>query len=465
MIYIGETNNKTTKFLLSPLNYLQLFNKLKSILSADELLLFAKPQVFSDTTSWETSIEKQGIITSQDALDEAQKDALADYFDNYQNSILSKLKVMPDMQKVAEHLFKVPNTNNIKALISGDQVFPVLTNWACLESNVTSTADALTMFKSRPRVTSDLVILSIKYHTGAIADNKTFYISYLNKSSTEKTNNDGEYNRGRCKIGSELIVYEEVNGMPTSYHNFIIEKGADYNIVFPLLANVVVQVKDQHNKPLAQFEIITITNDVITNFTTDKDGFINLGGLRVDDNVEMKTTIENTAIRNYTVKDEDNKFLFIVEQQYFTESTIKIVNENNEIQKGYELMVEYKGNNQKYISNEEGEIFLEKLLENEVLKVINPKNIENKNVFTINEAATNNEFLFQLIDLPERMIVFKLIDKSKKSIANIPVEFTFKGGKHNAITNEEGICLLPQGSFVNKEKVRVFLDIPKKVKK
>ncbi|HMD01143.1 MAG TPA: hypothetical protein VKH37_13365, partial [Ferruginibacter sp.] len=374
--------------------------------------------------------------------------------------ITAKLSGIKELQNVATHIFTVPESSDIKAVNQNDEWTPVLVQWGCTSNTVTSNIDPLSTLLFRPRNTTDLVSINVLYTNGEVAADKQFYIDYNGRQSKEKTNSDGIYHRGRCKIGTSLDAFEIVNNERAYVHHFTVTKGGTYQAIFPFLTSANVTVVDQKNIPLPNAKILVTVNDVETEYTVNEAGMIRLENLEAGKDVLIKDA-EGGSGKQYAVAKDNNEFVFQVVLHQYAPVTITVVDHQNIPQANYSMVVEQGGATKEYMTDENGTIRLSKVMVESMVKassVAPPQNVMSWQV-----AEKDNNFIYMLG--PAKEVRVRLVDRKDKPMPGIKIDFTYNGKTQTMTTNESGVCILPHSSFVDKEKVKVFIHMPKKEKK
>jgi len=462
MLYISETKNKSVNFLLHPLNYTQFYHKLKTVLDDQEIQIFAKPDVNPDTTSWLADVKGPGKVVDFEQLPSEEKDNMADHLEQFKDRIVAKLSGIKELAPAVKHLFTVPDANDIKAVQQNDVWFPVLIQWACTSNNVTSNIDPLSTLLFRPRNNTDFVSINFMYTNGDIAAGKEFYIEYNGRESREKTNAEGVYNRGRCKLGSTLLVYDKLNNDRVYIHDFNVAKGARYLVNFPLLTGATVTVIDQNKRPLPGERILLTTNGEEVEYSTNEAGMLILDNLEVGKELLIRDGSNTADARKYMINREGNELVFQVNRNQFAPAKITVINSRNENEAGHELLVEIDGVQGEYMTNAGGEIGLGKLRVDSQVKVTNKSDSTNTAVYTVAEG--DNDFIFKLV--PSKEVKVRLVDGKNRVMPGIKVDFTYNGATQSLVTNDAGVCVMPHSSFIDREKVKVFIHMPsRKVKK
>lgn len=460
MKYISETRNKDINFLIQSMNYTQLHNKLGTILSKEEIRLLAKPDISPDTTAWFAEAGTGAKIVDHSNLTDAQKDELADIIEQLREQILFKLNNNKDFSQIAKVLFSLPQENDIKCIIEENKIVPVFTQWACNSNLVRSSIDPLSTLLGRPRVNTDDVTIRFNYHTGEPAINKTVYFFYNEKESEETTGDEGLYHRGRCRIGSSFTVYCVSDGKKKYQQHFTVVKGGEYRAVFPLLTSATVKIIDQHEAILVGETIYTIQENGTCTYVSDENGIVILENIIVGVVLVLKDTSSNPIIQQQIPERNGNEFIFKLERKYTGQCRIRVVNEMDQPLPGVSLLTEQSGKHAEYISDESGIINAGEIAAGSQLKVINKLNLENFTMFVVKKGF--NDFIFRLVQLPEKMVTVRFIDAKKNPLVNTKVDFSFGSTILTLESDINGVCQLPFKELTDKETIKTFIHLSRK---
>ncbi len=455
MQFIEETSNKEVSFLLHPLNYTQLYNKLRSALSPSDMQLFARPDVLPGSTSWSATSSVTGKVISFSMLSDAEKDELADKIELLKNSIFDQLAGSKDFVTILPHLFTVPGETNIKAIYQDNSLQPIFTQWACTSALVKSNIDPLSTFLMRPRLNSDIVSVEFSYHTGQPATELPFRVIYNGSEAAAKTDTAGVYHRGRCKLGSILEVIYEKYGSQTYRQVIEVVKNGQYKVVLPLLAPVNIVVTDQYGDKVAKMNIGFKQGDTNIIFETDENGCFSPGELKVGDEFVLSDMMDKAITASFSTRDEQNDFVFKVHRIRFGECIITVTDEKGLLYKEYGIQVKDKGNEKGFFTNEKGVVYIGAYAEETVLLVSSKANGGVKSEYTVKNEK--NEWVFVVPREQVKFVKIRLIDSKKNPLTNVKMDLTIGGKKQAVETNEEGFCIVPYSDFKDKEKVKAFI--------
>ena len=464
MQFVTETRNRDVSFLLHPLNYTQLYHRLKTLLNPEEIRVFGKPDSFGDTTSWSADTGEDGRVRDTAQLSSEQNDELADRLENLKMSILSKAANIPELAKKAHQLFTIPASTALKAVVSGNDVYPLLIQWGCQSNRVQSTIDPLSTFLSRPRSNSAQVSIALEYTTGGPIADRNFYLEYNGRESREKANGEGLYHRGRCKIGSQLEVYDRVDNEVRYAHRFTVTPDGTYTVRFPRLIAIRVQMLDQERRPLASEPVQLGTPGTLADYTTDADGFVSLPYWEAGTELEMRDGQNPDAAETVLPQSDGEIIPFVVRRGYTEDATVDVVDENGAPCAHYTLELQAASGKRMVQADSKGGLRLQGLPAGETIRLSNPANESNHSEYTVQRPGPNH-FVFTVRTEPVKLVTVRLLDRKKKPLPNVEIRFTYKGGTNTAVTDASGAVQLPQGSFVDGETVNAKFELPKKERK
>jgi hypothetical protein len=253
MITLSELPNQKFTFVLRPHNYTQLYNKLKTLLPYSAYSFFARPDIGSESNIWslENSFDlNRSDILLYDELTDEEKDSVADYIEDKKKSILEVLKQNNELRGIAEQFFNIPSQDSIKVFKDEIGLSVVLTQWGCKSNEVNSEIDSLSTVISRPRITTSKVVVDFYYTDGTKAIDKIFYIENFSKESKLKTNKNGLYDLGRCKIGWNFKIYDKEDDTTCHLHEFTVNNDITYVVYFPLYTSGIVKLINQKDIPI-----------------------------------------------------------------------------------------------------------------------------------------------------------------------------------------------------------------------
>jgi hypothetical protein len=196
MITLCTSNNSKLKLLLLPLNYTQLYNKLKVVLSQNEFSFFAKPESNGNNTFWTYDVSSTNSYKSFDSLQEDEKENAIDELESLKYSVFKKLNESKDkdLKSIVSSLFAVPDNESIKAIFLDNKWKIVITQWGCSNLNANSGSDTISALFAKPRLNSDIVILNFldKYSKETVS-NFPFSINYQNVTLSFVSDQNGNF--------------------------------------------------------------------------------------------------------------------------------------------------------------------------------------------------------------------------------------------------------------------------------
>lgn len=464
MLQLAETKNKLVTYAMHN-NYKGLYNKLTTILNPEQIALFAKPDIYSDTTLWYSAIAGNytiSDITDFTLLKDEQKDIVADQIEALKEEIAIKLSTNNEFKSNYTDFFIVPSENDIKVISADNKLIPILVQWGCKSNEATSKIDPVTFVIQRPRITSAKVVIQVNYTDGVKADNRYFSISYLDKVSREKTNDDGLYDLGRCKIGATVSVFEKVRGQKAYIHNFIVGQDNKYLVIFPYITDATINVVDQNGNAVPG-ALVRIGHNGVEEALPAKTGVINVEELEAGKEITISENNKPENTQTHILERDANKFVLEIYIPKFSTGVIKVIDEEGTLQSNYPVNVEYEDTQLEYNTAARRLIELNKLEVNKEIKIIDKNNPAIFRNYTIGEDV--NEFTLTITKQIPKMVKVRLVDHKNRPLVGIPIEFTSNGVMYKETTDADGICRMTYERFVDKQKVYAQIFFPKKGKK
>ncbi|MCC5944178.1 MAG: Ig-like domain-containing protein [Bernardetiaceae bacterium] len=462
MLLLSENQNSEVTQVLQPRNYTQIYNKLKSILSPNEILLFARPDTYSSITRW--SAENYGRsdkFKSYEMLDEEQKDEVADAIAQLRADIGIKLKEHKEFRNIYKDLFLLPSVQDIKVIETETGIQPVFTQWACKSNEVTALEDPLSILINRPRSNRARVLIQAQYADGTLATEKELFIDYRGREMKISTNAKGVYDLGKCLIGTPIAVYDKNENGKLYERNFKVRAEDDtYIVIIPSFADATLKVLDAQDMPLPHVDLIfKQEGNQPLPINSGDSGSLAFENLEVGTTIRIEEADNPKNTQSYKIEAQGNDFIFRIGNAV----KITVVDENEKPLAEYPLLVTQKETQDKLSADTEGNINLGgdfKFGEN--IKVADANKPENEETYLVKDG--DNHFVFHIKKQPP-FVKVKLIDHKNEPIPATNIAFNYSAGLKEATTDEQGVILLPYESFQNKEKVKALVHLKQTNKK
>jgi len=467
MLAIVETSNREVAFLLQPRNYTLLYSKLKTILTKEEVSLFCRPDVFSEFTQWSSELDESYpniSINNFDDLSAGEKDEAASVLEIRKAAVLQKLSDNTDFKPVMGELLIVPSSGDIKILRAGTALIPVLTQWGCKSYTTSTTIDPVSIIINQERLARAMVLIEIFYTDGSAASEKEFYLEQYGREAIEETDLKGVYNRGLCKIDSVFSVYLRLDNEKIFVHEFVIKSGGNYKVIFPYLTDIAIRVIDQSGRIAANWSVLFKYKGIQQELNTDQEGNIFLNNREAWEEITIGEKGNELNSHIYRLEKTDNEYTLQITLPVLATARIKVVDRaTNELQNNYAVLVEYEDRVTEYNTGMGGFIQIDGLMAGKKLK-ITPKYMPAEPAwFELIEGE--NDLLIYITKPEAKFVKIKLIDHRRKPQPNVPIDFTYNGKTCRETTDADGVCILPHESFVDGEKVKVNILLPKNSKK
>lgn len=460
---LSETSTTTITPKL-PSNYTQVYNKLQTLLSKEEHSFFARPDVVSNQIKWSSDVETSKPIRSFQNLSAEEKDEVADYLEKQEKNIKASLKNNTDFKKFLDNLFLVPSEESIKVISTEKGLIAILTEWGSVSNTSISEINPVSMLIKRPRSTTSRVVVKILYTDGTVASDKTFYYSYAGGNEiASRANQEGIRDFGRFKIGSEFKVLDKVNGLSVNEHIFTVSNEEEYIVHFPLYTKATLKVIDQKDRIVTDFEVGIKAENNQNFYTTDARGIIELDNLEVGKQITAFEKNKPEKTQTYTLEREDNNFALRIFQEISVSLIVEVLDENDEIQFHYPVLIEYNGTETEYSTESDGKIRLSSLEENKTVRIIDKNKIDNFVTHTLEEGK--NKIQLKIIKPQKKFVRITLINHKDEPIPAIPIDFTYTKETASRTTDEKGVCVLAHEDLVDGEKIKTKIYLSKPSKK
>ncbi|QDK77740.1 hypothetical protein EXU85_03665 [Spirosoma sp. KCTC 42546] len=464
MFRITESSNSSVTFLLSPRNYTQIYNRLKTLLSAEQLALFARPEKLGDTMQWSSELPGNSTdIIALSALSEADKDQVADMLEEQKAAISGILSANSEFESILNQLFSVPETSAIKVLRTDQALVPILTQWGCRLNESDTQTDPVTTLINKPRINSAPVVVSFFYTDGSPATAKEFYIEYLNRESKERTSKEGQYNRGRCKLNSQFTIYDLVDGQQAYKHEFTVSPDGTYVVRFPYLTSATIQVVDQKNRPLADVAVDITVDGQSSTHASDKVGLIQLAKVEAGKPISITEQANPNNNQQHQLAREQNRYTLQVYRPIWANASLKVVDQNGIPQVDYSVVYTDGNESREGITGSDGALQLGQFEEGKAIKVWPKNKPDAAQTHAIQEGT--NEFILTIHKDPPKFVKVTLLGYDGKPIPGINMGLKHASQSEQVITDEVGTSTLPFEWFTDKKKVKATGNVKSKNKK
>jgi len=456
IITLVESSPGTLNYLLQPLNYTQLYNKLKTILSSEEMLLFSRPDIYDASTNWSADLPA-GYTRAQlqlyTGMSSQDRTNVEEKISNLKESITRKLSSNKDLSGIAETFFKIPSEEDIYVLNIGGVYIPIFTRWGCSLVNVPLDTNPLSKVLDKFNLPTSEVTLSFRYSNGRIASEYLFFYSFSGKESVQKTDAEGFFKLGKIRSGTSFSVYEIRNNNKGEGFDFVAMEGQMYAVIIPVYTNGSVVVKDQNEKLLGNKTISVLHNGTVNEYMTDADGKILLNGLRVGSDITF-SDIQNPAINaTHEVKESDAHFVFTLKQNIPTYVNISVQDSNKTKLANYPILVKI-GDTQaiEYRTNADGSIKIDNCVPGSAINITDVNKLDNKIDYVLQEGE-NDFLLFSDFNPSSQFIRVRLLNHRNEPIPKIPIKINYRNQQTDFVTDKNGEFALPKNNFIDESKV------------
>lgn len=466
MFRISESRNNKLVFLLQPRNYTQVYNALKSHPQAGQLVsLFARPDAVGEFTQWSAKLPgdvKPTAIREVASLSVEERDNFADALEDQQEVVAKILSGHKEFGPLTSQLMTVPNESAIKVIQLENKLIPVLTQWGCRSNEITNDTDPVTTLINIPRLTTAKVLVELVYTDGAPASSKDFFISYLGAEYQETSDEQGFYNRGRCRLDSGFSIFDMVNDAKAYEQHFTVVPDGKYVVIFPYIVPVTIKVADQKGRMVSGANVMVTYKGAATSYTSDTNGKIIIDELESDQIISVQEAGVDETKCDFTIEKEGNEFVLLVTRPVLTTATVKVIDDTAELRPYFPLLISYNGIQREYHTSESGIVQLENLQAGKEI-IITGKNKTDDIIRAILEEE-DNEFTLRVVKVELKFVTVKLLSRKRKPMPGVPIDFIYKGNTQRQVTDQNGICRLPYEDFVDNQKIKTIIHLPKKNK-
>jgi len=455
MITIASTSNTAVKMLLLPLNYTQLYNKLKLILNSREISFFTKPEGSNSDLYWTYDVSSTTLVKKFSQLNSDDQENFINELELLKSDVLFKLNKSQDkdLKQIADKLFIIPNKDSLKALFIDNQWKFIITEWGCLNLIADKGTDVISNLFAIPRSNSDIVILNFfEKQSKTSLSHYPFILEYQGIALEYSTDQSGIFNRGRCIIGSKFSIKANSNHKLRDVETFEVIKDDFYNVYISDFQNISINIINQNKEPITgkEFSLLNANKSFLLKSNENGEIFF--------DDIEIGTEFTITDKRsnqNVNLMVEKGKFTYECdfEQNESVQVSIQVVNTDNIPISMYEISIEKNKNSSMLLSDSNGMIFLENCYCDEEIFLLNPKNPINTLLCTVQKK--DNQFVFTVTEniIPE--ITFTFIDYKQRPIKNRKVILKVGNKKIKLKTNNNGICIIKATELEKNQSVKV----------
>lgn len=459
-VEISRIEEKEIKRLIPKGSDTRFYNKLETLLTAEEMSLFAKPRNKGPIGTWEylLSKEQETTITSYDLLTSDEQEAVAYQLEQLKDSILEKISRDGELKVYSIQFFEIPSERAIVQIKRDEGSFPVLTQWACQLARADTGISTLTkIFKSKAKDRSR-VTLSFSYEDDGPLSPTDFAFEYNGPYKKIRPNDKGECNLETFKHGSTINICQYYKGEPCSEQQITVgEQDKVYPVVFPFLTDASVLVVNQKDEPMLGFALQATSKGQQRNFETDNTGRATLHQLEAGQALEL-STVNSEHTEQYQLQRDGNDFTFKVFQQVTGSFEINVLDrESKEPVPHYAVKVIKNGAGISHTSDSQGKIHLSDIEVGTSLLLRDGDDEKKTDTYTYSLDLGKVDFY---IDKPEAPnIRVNLINRKKDPVPGASIVFNGNANL-NRQTNDSGFCELDQGSFSDGEKVKAFIELP-----
>ena len=468
LITLIESAPGSLNYLLQPRNYTQLYNKLKTSLNTEEILLFTRPDIYDASTNWSADLPIGMLklnIVSYNNLNDGDRTLVGETIVRLKNSIQEKLKSNKDFGNIIDLFFEIPSTDDIYVVNIAGSLQPFFTRWGCKLVNASMDMNPLTRELDKFSLPTSDVTLLFSYSNGRIASNVPFFYSFLGKDSVQKTDDSGMFNLGKLRSGTAFSVSEIRNNNKGETIEFVAMEGQSYKVFFPVYITGSVTVKDDQQKLLSNKSISVFHEGVLSVYMTDSNGRIDLKGLRVGGNIVFSDSSRPDITLTQEIQENNAHFTFVIKEQKSTYVRVRVEDVNKTKLAGYPVFIKIGETDAlEYKTNNEGLIEIANCVPGHSINITDKNKLDNRINYVLQEGE-NDFLLFSDILAGKNFVRIKLVNHRNEPMPGIPIGLTYRNLLTQYTTDKNGEFILPKEQFLDETKVAASITTQKIDKK
>ncbi len=446
---------------LVKINYSQIYSKLKRVLSPEELLCFARVDIRTNDSIWYIDRPEKGV--SYPKATPAQQAAAGEVLLNIKEKLRMAFEKDAEMYPYVNTLFKVPADDRIYLFPNGDGgVAVTLAPWGC--SFLRQQRDFNPVGHIIQQAEKDIIDVQVQasYSDGSIIADQTLYFCYGSLNKAMNTNAEGVLQPGKLRIASEFVIANTADRSQDEVACVVEKNKTNYPIVFPFYVEASVQVLNQLDEPMPNYDVHALHSQKEELLHTDSEGYFNIGRIVLDNNPLRLVSAANKALfQEYALQKEENQLVFKITDDIKRTAILRIQEKGTaKPLENYPIQLRSEEQTSHYTSDNEGNAIINDLSIDQNIEVIDGKNEYNYKQYTIQQQ--DNNFIFE-VELPkEKTVTILVLDHKKKPLINHPVDIKWGEQFHKRVTNNKGELYFPHRLFTHKEKVEVIVHKPLK---
>lgn len=286
-------------------DYKKTYSRLKLMLGADDVDIFARVDVLPNQGKWWTDVMAQ--VKPFSAASALEKEQIAAYLEDGKRRISAQLA---EKLPYVDTLFRIPDENQIFWYVDqAGRIRVVLSQWGFRRINQPGDVDVIEFLIAQPRTMTVVdSTIRIMWSDGNPVADTNFGLTIFNNSTNFTTDANGEHFLGKVPAGQHF----EVTAQDGKRWPFDSQEGREtYDITIDRLTSWSITVLDQDGNTIAGFPL-KINGD---GMATDENGKIAAHNVRLTGGDTLTVTDSEGAEQRYALSPaaEDNNFTFRIE--------------------------------------------------------------------------------------------------------------------------------------------------------
>lgn len=457
---IARHTHTSVSYLLKNRGYESVQARLKEILSPEEAFFFASAENRSTERLWYADVDSAGRSFS--VISEDDKNEVSDLIASFKEAILPKLLADRELAAIAQELFIIPSEDSIFVFQQANGSLKVcITQWACRSALGDRNVDHLAIIVRRPKPDHTPVTIWAVYSDRTPYAKEPLFFHYKDRVNALKTDTAGKVNLGMLRDGTTFWLGNQSEQEQGALHAITVIPGQEtYEVVFPFLVSLTIQVVNQKGALLPGVELNSWYDGESNAYTSDAEGKVYIPQLVYTSALfKLQERGNESNEQEYTLnRNQAESITFVVDHPEYTQATVRVLDQNGQAVAGYPFSLISSTAAQSYRTDQDGQTTLWDLQVGKEIVIEDDHHPENRVAHTLLEG--HNEIVLRVEILPAPMVQFKVINHKNEALPGVELQFNPGAEVLHRVTDAQGSCQVIQTAFTNGSKIPVKILVP-----